>query len=55
MSVDRDLFAQDAVDVAPRLLGALLRHGRVVLRIVEAVAYLAGPTPARTPDRKSVV
>ena len=54
MSVDRDLFAQDAVDVAPRLLGALLRHGRVVLRIVEAVAYLAGADPRSHAFRRRI-
>ena len=45
MTCDRDLFAQDAVDVAPRLLGALLRHGSTVLRITEVEAYLAGADP----------
>jgi DNA-3-methyladenine glycosylase len=45
MSVDRDLFSQDAVDVAPRLLSALLRHGDTVLRITEVEAYLAGTDP----------
>jgi DNA-3-methyladenine glycosylase len=45
MAVDRDLFTQDAVDVAPRLLGGLLRHGDTVLRITEVEAYLAGTDP----------
>jgi DNA-3-methyladenine glycosylase len=45
MAVDRDLFTQDAVDVAPRLLGGLLRHGDTVLRITEVEAYLAGSDP----------
>ncbi|WEO78676.1 DNA-3-methyladenine glycosylase [Cryobacterium sp. SO2] len=45
MTVDRDLFAQGAVDVAPLLLGGLLRHGSTVLRITEVEAYLAGADP----------
>jgi DNA-3-methyladenine glycosylase len=45
MTVDRDLFTQDAVDVAPRLLGGLLRHGDIVLRITEVEAYLAETDP----------
>ena len=45
MTVDRDLFAQGAVDVAPLLLGGLLRHGDTVLRITEVEAYLAGTDP----------
>ena len=45
MPADRDLFAQDAVGVAPLLLGALLRHGDTVLRITEVEAYLAGTDP----------
>lgn len=45
MTVDRDLLAQDAVDVAPLLLGALLRHGDTVLRITEVEAYQAGADP----------
>ena len=45
MPVDRDLFAQDAVGVAPLLLGGLLRHGDTVLRITEVEAYLAGTDP----------
>jgi DNA-3-methyladenine glycosylase len=45
MAVDRDLFSRDAVDVAPRLLGGLLRHGDTVLRITEVEAYLAGTDP----------
>lgn len=32
-------YARDALDVAPELLGALLRRGRVVLRITEVEAY----------------
>ncbi|MFQ5844195.1 MAG: DNA-3-methyladenine glycosylase, partial [Planctomycetota bacterium] len=32
-------YARDALDVAPDLLGALLRRGRVVLRITEVEAY----------------
>jgi len=45
MTFDRDLFSQDAVDVAPLLLGGLLRHGSTVLRITEVEAYLAGTDP----------
>jgi len=45
MPVDRDLFAQDAVGVAPLLLGGLLRHGDTVLRITEVEAYLASTDP----------
>ena len=45
MTVDRDLFAQDAVGVAPLLLGGLLRHGSTVLRITEVEAYLADSDP----------
>ncbi|MCU1447581.1 DNA-3-methyladenine glycosylase [Cryobacterium sp.] len=45
MTVDRDLSSQDAVDVAPLLLGALLRHGDTVLRISEVEAYQAGDDP----------
>jgi DNA-3-methyladenine glycosylase len=45
MTVDRDLFAQDAVDVAPLLLGGLLRHGDTVLRITEVEAYQAADDP----------
>ncbi|MBX0299905.1 DNA-3-methyladenine glycosylase [Cryobacterium sp. 1639] len=45
MSVDRDLFSQDAVDVAPLLLGARFRHGDTVLRITEVEAYRAGTDP----------
>ena len=45
MTVDRDLLAQGAVDVAPLLLGGLLRHGSTVLRITEVEAYLATTDP----------
>ena len=45
MPVDRNLFTQAAIDVAPLLLGALLRHGDTVLRITEVEAYLAGTDP----------
>jgi DNA-3-methyladenine glycosylase len=45
MTVDRDLFARDAVDVAPLLLGGLLRHGDTVLRITEVEAYQAADDP----------
>ena len=45
MTLDRDLLSQDAVDVAPLLLGGLLRHGTTVLRITEVEAYLAETDP----------
>ncbi|ANP72151.1 DNA-3-methyladenine glycosylase [Cryobacterium arcticum] len=45
MTVDRDLFTQDAVGVAPLLLGGLLRHGSTLLRITEVEAYLADSDP----------
>jgi DNA-3-methyladenine glycosylase len=45
MTFDRDLLTQGAVDVAPLLLGGLLRHGNTVLRITEVEAYLAGTDP----------
>ena len=45
MSLDRDLFRQDAVEVAPLLLGGLLRHGGTTLRITEVEAYLADTDP----------
>ena len=45
MTLDRDLLSQDAVDVAPLLLGGLLRHGSTVLRITEVEAYLAETDP----------
>jgi DNA-3-methyladenine glycosylase len=45
VTLDRDLFAQDAVDVAPLLLGGLLRHGGTVLRITEVEAYRAADDP----------
>ena len=45
MPVDRNLFTQAAIDVAPLLLGALLRQGDTVLRITEVEAYLAGTDP----------
>jgi DNA-3-methyladenine glycosylase len=60
MTVDRDLFAQGAVDVAPLLLGGLLRHGATVLRITEVEAYLAGTDPGshayrrRTPRNETM-
>ncbi|TFC00466.1 DNA-3-methyladenine glycosylase [Cryobacterium adonitolivorans] len=60
MTVDRDLFAQGAVGVAPLLLGGLLRHGDTVLRITEVEAYLAGTDPGshafrRRTDRNSTM
>jgi DNA-3-methyladenine glycosylase len=35
----RDLLAGPVLDVAPRLLGATLRHGDVALRLTEVEAY----------------
>jgi DNA-3-methyladenine glycosylase len=51
----RDLFAGPVLEVAPRLLGATLRHGDVAVRLTEVEAYdgsgdpgshaFRGPTP----------
>lgn len=38
----RELLAGPALEVAPRLLGAVLRHGDVAIRLTEVEAY-AGP------------
>jgi len=35
----RSFYARDALEVAPRLLGALIVRGKVVLRITEVEAY----------------
>jgi len=42
MSVDRALLEQPATQVAPLLLGAVLTHAGVTLRITEVEAYLGG-------------
>jgi len=46
---DRELFAAPALDIAPRLLGALLTHetaeGSVTLRITEVEAYMGSQDP----------
>jgi DNA-3-methyladenine glycosylase len=55
MTVDRDLFTQDAVGVAPLLLGGLLRHGSTVLRITEVEAYLADSDPGSHAFRRRTV
>lgn len=39
-----DFYACDALDLAPRLLGKLLRHGDVILQITEVEAYRTGDT-----------
>jgi len=40
-----DLLTGPSVDVAPRLLGALVRHGGVSLRLTEVEAYAAADDP----------
>ncbi|QFG68811.1 DNA-3-methyladenine glycosylase [Ornithinimicrobium pratense] len=42
MRIDRDFLARPVLDVAPALLGALLQHDGVTLRLTEVEAY-AGP------------
>lgn len=42
---DRNLFAAPAVEVAPRLLGALLTKNDVTVRITEVEAYLGALDP----------
>ncbi|KAG0613065.1 hypothetical protein M758_6G074000 [Ceratodon purpureus] len=39
-----DFYACDALDLAPRLLGKLLRHDDVILQITEVEAYRTGDT-----------
>jgi len=45
MVLDREFFAQPSVEVAPRLLGALLSVDDTVLRITEVEAYLGEVDP----------
>lgn len=42
---DRALLAESAVRVAPLLLGAVLRHGDVAVRLTEVEAYLGADDP----------
>ena len=53
----RDLLAGPVLDVAPRLLGSVLRHGEVACRITEVEAYdgAARPRLPRLPraDRRA--
>lgn len=42
MGLDRTLFDQPAVEAAPFLLGAVLRHAGVSVRLTEVEAYLGG-------------
>jgi DNA-3-methyladenine glycosylase len=42
---DRSLLAQPATEVAPRLLGAVVRHGDVAVRLTEVEAYLGHLDP----------
>jgi len=42
---DRTLLAGSAVQVAPLLLGATIRHGDVVVRLTEVEAYLGADDP----------
>ncbi|MEC5150326.1 DNA-3-methyladenine glycosylase [Cryobacterium sp. GrIS_2_6] len=44
MSLDRELLARPAIELAPLVLGAVLRHGGVALRITEVEAYLGDGT-----------
>ncbi|MEH3154569.1 MAG: DNA-3-methyladenine glycosylase [Gordonia paraffinivorans] len=48
-SLDRAQLAVDPVDAARRLLGCVVQHGPVALRIVETEAY-GGPDGGRHPD-----
>ncbi len=41
----RDFFDRDAVEVAPQLLGAVLVHGEVALRLTEVEAYAGDADP----------
>jgi DNA-3-methyladenine glycosylase len=45
-SLRRDDLAAPVVEVAPRLLGAVLRHGAVAVRLVEVEAYDGAADPA---------
>lgn len=42
---DRDFFFRPATSVAPELLGAVVHHGDVALRITEVEAYLGDTDP----------
>src|SRR5680860_47184 len=42
---DRALLAGSAVHVAPLLLGAVVRHGDVAVRLTEVEAYLGADDP----------
>jgi DNA-3-methyladenine glycosylase len=44
--LDADVLARPAEQVAPLLLGAVLRHGEVAVRIVEVEAYAGERDPA---------
>ncbi|MFC0682093.1 DNA-3-methyladenine glycosylase [Lysobacter korlensis] len=42
---DRSLLEQSATEVAPRLLGSVVRHGEVAVRLTELEAYLGHLDP----------
>ena len=42
---DRTLLEQPATEVAPRLLGSVIRHGEVAVRLTEVEAYLGHLDP----------
>ena len=42
---DRELLARPSVEVAPLLLGAIIRHGDVAVRLTEVEAYLGSVDP----------
>ncbi len=44
--LDRAALAGPVAEVAPRLLGAVLRHGEVAVRVVEVEAYDGATDPA---------
>lgn len=60
MSFDRALLERPAIEVAPLLLGAVLSHAGVSMRITEVEAYLGGVDPGshafrgRTPRNASM-
>lgn len=45
MTIDRTFLRRPGVDVAPDLLGCVLRHGDVAVRITEVEAYMGGDDP----------
>ena len=47
----RDVLAGPVLDVAPRLLNAVVRHGEVAVRLTEVEAYDGADDPAHTPTR----